>query len=133
MNLHNIVRGLITTVHPDEEAAIYRCSGVTNIEGDIMPSYSEPESIMAQFQSDPNALSHSDGVDYSENTTSVYLYATEETPVTQTQRIPLASVGDYIKRSNGTEWKVTGIQEDWSADGWMKVTATLSVEGMKHA
>ena len=52
LNLHNVVRSAITSVHPDENCILYQSIGQQNIKGVVKSVYSEPQSIMANFQPD---------------------------------------------------------------------------------
>ena len=37
LNLHNIVRGAITAVHPDIECQLYHAMGQRNVKGKVTP------------------------------------------------------------------------------------------------
>jgi len=119
LNLHNVVRGAITAIHPDEDCTLYQSLGQKNIKGEVYPIYAEPQSIKANFQPDTDRLDHPDSKNVTSDTMTVYLYSNLSYPVMGVNRVP-ARTGDFIQRSDETYWLVTSI-EDWSWDGWCKV------------
>lgn len=59
LNLHKVVRGVITAVHPDEECTLYQSVGQVNVKGIVKSKYSEPQSVKVNFQPlDTQALQH---------------------------------------------------------------------------
>lgn len=61
MNLHAIVRGSITSVHPDETVTLYQSDGQAVAYGRVTPYYKEPITIAAQIQPNAeNSLDHSE-------------------------------------------------------------------------
>ena len=117
LNLHNVVRSAITSVHPDENCILYQSIGQQNIKGVVKSVYSEPQSIMANFQPDAESLQHTDAKNITPTSEKVYLYS-NDLPVMGQKRLPLLRTGDIIERNDGTFWLITTISEDWSWDGW---------------
>ena len=59
LNLHNVVRGAITAIHPDETVTLYQSAGQRNVKGKIVSIYNEPQEVKANFQPlDSDALKH---------------------------------------------------------------------------
>ena len=52
LDLHTVVRGAVTAVHPDERVVRYRSVGQSNVRGKMVPAYAEPETLDAQIQSE---------------------------------------------------------------------------------
>lgn len=133
MNLHAIVRGLITRVHPDEPVELIQCAGVENLKGVIRTTYAEPVPILANIQPTGEPLEHTDGMNVTPQTEDAYLFSNASNPVKGITRLPMARTGDFLRRGDGTLWRVTDVLEDWSADGWAKVRITQQVEGLDDA
>lgn len=128
MNLHHIVRGAITSVHPDETALLYRANGQDNVKGKVKARYEEPETIKGNFQAmDALTLQQLERGSVTGCTVQAYLYSDIANPVSGISRIPITRTGDFIKRSDDTWWLVHNVIEDWSADGWIKVGLTRQV------
>lgn len=51
MNLHSLVRGAITTLHPDETVTLRQSTGQQNVRGRITPVYAPAQVVNAQIQS----------------------------------------------------------------------------------
>ena len=122
INLHNVVRGVITAIHPDEICTLYQSTGQINVKGKIKPVYAEPRDIKANFQPlDSESLKHVEALSVTGVDEQVFLYSTEPFPVTGQQRLPVTRTGDIIKRGDGTYWLITVVFEDWTWDGWANV------------
>ena len=50
LNLHAIVRGAITSVHPDETVTLYQSTGQSNNYGIVTAQYAEPQTVKAQVE-----------------------------------------------------------------------------------
>lgn len=129
INLHNLVRGAITSIHPDECAILRQSLGQRNIKGTVTPLYSRQINVKAQFQSASSGeLYHANYVGESELIRKVYLYAEPSLPPFAMNR-PLGRSGDYIYRLDGkTWWLVTGVSDDFTNVGWVCVMAKLQVK-----
>lgn len=122
MNLHNVVRGAITSIHPDEEVTLYQSEGQVNVKGVIKAKYKAPKTVKANFQPlDANALKHIEAFNQTPMSEQVFLYSDDSFPVAGQQRLPAIRTGDFIKRSDNTWWLITTVMEDWSWDGWCNV------------
>lgn len=126
LNLHNVVRGAITAIHPDENCTLYQSIGQQNIKGKVIPVYAEPREIKANFQPDAEALQHTDGMNQTPCSDRVYLYS-EDYGVSGQHRLPVTRTGDFIKRADETWWLITSVREDWTWDGWACVDVNRQV------
>jgi hypothetical protein len=131
LNLHSLVRGAISSVHPEVKATLYRASG-QNIGpgGKVMPDYAPGEAITAQVQSEgPSVLAQVDRVGQEEVSRKLYLFSEPdlEHKVGGIVR-PLSRGGDMIQFEDETWWLVEAVIEDFSRSGWASVRATLQVK-----
>lgn len=128
MNLHGIVRPLITKVHPDEDCVLYQASGQTNTLGVVKPIYEAPQDVKIQWQPNNQSLSHQEHTNFTEIREQIYLYSAHTLPISGVKRVPILRGGDIVYRPlNQGYWLVTSVLEDWSADGWAKAEVTLQV------
>lgn len=75
INLHHVVRGAITAIHPDETVQIYINTGQQNDWGTVTPTYAGPIEAKAQIQSESDsALFHSNRVGMNAETCKAYFY-----------------------------------------------------------
>lgn len=122
VNLHHVVRGAITAIHPDENCTLYQSLGQKNVKGKVTPVYAEPKTIDANFQPlDSDTLRHLEAMNDTQTSEQVFLYSDTSLPVSGERRLPITRNGDILKRSDGTYWLVTAVLEDWSWDGWCNV------------
>ena len=122
VNLHHVVRGAITAIHPDENCILYQSLGQKNAKGKVIPVYAEPKTIKANFQPlDSDTLKHLEAMNDTQTSEQVFLYSDTSLPVSGERRLPITRNGDILKRSDGTYWLVTAVLEDWSWDGWCNV------------
>ena len=122
LNLHNVVRGAITSIHPDETVTLYQSAGQTNVRGIVKAIYKEPQTIKANFQPlDTDALKHMEAFNQTPMSEQAFLYSDMAYPVTGQQRLPNIRTGDFIQRSDETFWLITAVLEDWTWDGWCNV------------
>lgn len=129
VNLHNVVRGTITTIHPDEDCTLYQANGQVNNKGVITSIYLEPQEIKANIQPfDTQALKHLERVNDTKASEQIFVYSNLDMPVSGIQRMPILRSGDFIKRQDGTYWLITSVIEDWSWDGWANAGITQQVE-----
>lgn len=122
LNLHNVVRGAITAIHPDEAVTLYQSAGQTNVRGIVKAIYKEPQTVRANFQPlDSDALKHIEAFNQTPISEQVFLYSDMAYPVAGQQRLPNVRTGDIIQRSDNTFWLITAVLEDWTWDGWCNV------------
>ena len=134
INLHAIVRGAVTALHPDEAVTLYQSTGQTNTLGRLAPAYAEPQTVQAQIQSlSAEDLAHMEDASRTEISRKAYLFAPDAAQPPAGIVRPLARGGDMLVRSDGTWWLVTGIIEDFTASGWVCVAITQQVEGPQEA
>ena len=120
VNLHNVVRSAITSIHPDENCILYQSIGQRNVKGKVTAVYAEPKNVRANFQPlDTDALKHFEATNQTPCSEQVFLYS-EDYGVSGTHRIPTRT-GDIIKRADNTFWLVVKVLEDWTWDGWANV------------
>ena len=121
MNLHDIVRGAITSNLEDEVFTLYRSIGqINNDEGIMTASYSPGETIKGNFQSDSDAALHFSGMT-AQNTIirKLYVYASDDRAGRPWAMYrPLARSGDYVLDKRGDYWFVIAVTEDFSQAGW---------------
>lgn len=128
LNLHGIVRSVITAVHPDEDCVLYQSVGQKNVLGVVTTVYNPPQAIKANWQPlDSQTLQHLERIGDTKASEQVFLYSNTDMPVSGVQRMPITRTGDIIKRWDGTYWLVTSVIEDWSARGWANVGVTQQV------
>ena len=129
MNLHDIVRGAVTTVARDKPCKIYRATGkqVRSERGDTVPVYAAPKDIKAQFQSvSADVLQHFEKVNVTTSTRRVYLYADYD-PAARPWAMwrPLGRSGDLIQDDLECWWLITDVLEDFTHEGWASVLAVM--------
>lgn len=130
LNLHAIVRGPITALHPDETVALYQSTGQENVRGRTTATYAESKTVLAQIQGNGgNALAQSEAVSTTMAERKAYLYAPGEALPPEGMIRQLARTGDYLKRADGTWWLVTSVIDAFAKSGWMCVGLTAQVTG----
>lgn len=131
LNLHQVVRGAITSVHPDIDVELLRSVG-NDIDdsGFSLPQYAPIQRIRAQVQSEGDAaLFHSDHVGMNSIIRKIYLFAPKEMALQAASIVrPLSRTGDYIRMPDGTWWLVIAVLENFSGVNWIGVRAQLQVE-----
>lgn len=123
MNLHDLVRGAIPPLHPDESVLLVQSTGSLNVRGVVTPQYADAVQVRAQVQSMGNDdLKAMNDTARTEVQRRAYLYsATPAGLVPQGIVRPLARGGDLLRRADGTWWLVAAMMEDFSASGWVCV------------
>lgn len=123
VNLHQVVRGAIPVLHPDETVLLIQSKGQKNVRGKVSPIYADAVSVKAQIQSmgndDLRAMNDTWRVEHQRK---AYLFS--ETPagvIPQTIVRTLERGGDFLRRADGSWWLVTGMMEDFSGSGWVSV------------
>lgn len=125
VNLHGVVRGAITTIHPDLECLLYHAVGQVNVKGKTKPVYLAPIPIKANFQAlDADKLNHTEAKNDTPASEQVFLYS--EKPYVTGQYRFNARTGDIIQRED-EYWLIVSILEDWSIDGWCNVAVHRQV------
>ena len=123
MNLHEIVAGPIGAVNRHEMITLYRCTGVTNTKGKILPSYIK-STVRAQIQRPSAAdLELNERVARASQSIKAWINAPADTINRVAQ-----SAGDIIQRADGTYWLIVGIKESYATEGWLSVFAVEQVE-----
>lgn len=131
LNLHDIVRGVVTFVHDDESITYYRNTGFKNVKGRISPTYAEPEVFKAQVQRESDlSLNHSNNTNSNTQTLKVFMYSPEEGYYFGMSR-PFQRSGDMFQRWDGTWWLVTAVTDDFFNAGWVSLRAVLQVNGIE--
>ena len=123
MNLHDIVKGAIGAVNRHEMITLYRCTGVQNSKGKIIPSYVK-STVRAQIQR-PNAadIELNERVARAKQSIKAWIDA----PADVINRVS-QSAGDVIQRADGTYWLIVAIRESYATEGWLSVLAIEQVE-----
>jgi len=122
MNLHGIVRGVITGVNPDILVTIQFSTGHSNEGGRQVPTYQTARNIPAQVQALTfKDLHQLDGLNQAGVQRAIYLYGKIDGVI----RSEVAG-GDIITIASGANrgtWLVTKSLEQWP--DWCKVAVTL--------
>ena len=80
LNLHDLVRGAINIVNPDEDVWLIQNIGQTNVKGRITAIYAEPEKVRAQVQTlSGDDLTVMNDTERTEGDRKFYLYAETKT------------------------------------------------------
>ena len=127
--LHGIVRGAVTSVFGDEAISLVQSAGQANVNGRIIPTYSEPVAMRAQIQSmGSDELAHYEKTDSTKVYRKAWLNESAAYPVAGIVRRH-ARNGDFIRRADGSWWLVTAVIDDFSRAGWVSVAITLQTAG----
>lgn len=130
LNLHAIVSPVLNAVQQTETVFVFKCLGVTNHYGDIVPDYSEPVKTQARWQIDSDeALEHTDAVNQNMILRKVYIDTTMDARISELNRV-VGKGADYIYRqSDNTWWMVNATYDEFAAQGWVCVRVVLQLEG----
>ena len=130
LNLHDIVRGAINIVNPDEDVWLIQNIGQTNVKGRVTASYAPAQKVRAQVQTlSGDDLTVMNDTERTERDRKFYLYSDTETGTPPSGIIrPLGKSGDFMRRNDGTYWKVYNVSEDYTTDGWVLVLASQQVD-----
>lgn len=132
LNLHDIVRGAITAVHPDETVQLYFNVGQNNDWGEVTPIYEGPYEVQAQIQSESDsALFHSERAGMNTETVKAYFYQSDTSPISDLSRFKERG-GDMFQRADGSWWLITAIPDNFSDVGWISTRATLQVNAPQN-
>lgn len=123
INLHDIVRAVIPILHPDENVVLVQSTGNVNVRGIVTPTWAEPQTVIAQIQSmGVDDLQAQNDVSVAGEQRKAWLYSDTAAGLTPDGIVrPLARGGDLIRRVDGSWWYVAGLQEDFTASGWVSV------------
>lgn len=129
VNLHQVVRGAIPVLHPDEDVLLIQNLGQENVRGLVTATFADAVAVKAQIQSMGNDdLRVMNDTYRVEHQRKAYLFS--ETPtgvIPQTIMRTLERGGDMIRRADGSWWLITGMMEDFSASGWVSVRIVSQV------
>jgi hypothetical protein len=130
LNLHAMVRGAISALHPEVKATLYQSVGqIVLADGSIKSRYAPGQPISVQMQSEgAEALFHSDRVGMEEENRKFYLFS-ESAPDRRVAGLvrALSRGGDMLQLEDGSWWLVEAILEDFTLSGWASVRAVLQV------
>ncbi|WP_418872175.1 hypothetical protein [Sutterella wadsworthensis] len=119
LNLHSIVRGAISSVHPDISATLYRSVGDygEDDQGDPVQLFAAGVPVKAQLQSlGSDVVQRVEDISMAATLRKMYLFA--DTKAWSMFR-PLSKTGDYIKDETGCLWLVNAVIEDFTRSGWV--------------
>jgi hypothetical protein len=127
LNLHGIVRGVVTAVNADETVAVSSSNGTTPSgagDGTVVPVYTT-----ASFGAQVQPLSGRDlrqiaSLNLQGTLKKIYLYGDVEAIVRNVDK-----GGDLVMRSDGSVWKTTIVFEGWDTVGWCAIGCTLQTDG----
>ena len=123
INLHDIVRVVIPILHPDEDVLLVQSTGNVNVRGVVTPTWATPQMVIAQIQSmGADELKAQTDVSVAGEQRKCWLYSDTVPGITPDGIYrPMARGGDLIRRADGSWWYVAGLQEDFTASGWVSV------------
>lgn len=130
MNLHDIVRGAITSVNADQPFTLYTATGNFVRDYDTMETVPEVlagVAVQGQIQSmKPDDIVHAEKIAYGSIVRRLYLRS-DESPSAKPSAIyrPLARARDFLDDHLGRRWQIDALLEDFSAEGWVSVQAIL--------
>ena len=118
MNLHAIVSPVLNAVQQTETVYVYKCLGVTNNYGDIVPDYASPITTQARWQIDSDeVLEHTDNVNQSMILRKIYIDTSADNRLSGINRVS-AKQADYIYRErDNTWWQINATYDEFSAQG----------------
>lgn len=131
MNLHSVANAAVRAINPNSPATIKFSTGSTVApDGMPAPTYSAPVAVQAQVQPLTwRELMMVDGLNLAGAKRGIYLFGDVQSII----RVN-AQGGDIITItpaqgafSANSVWLTVVSLEDWNADGWCKVAATLQV------
>lgn len=130
LNLHDLVRGAINIVNPDEDVWLIQNIGQTNVKGRITASYAPAQKVKAQVQTlSGDDLTVMNDTERTERDRKFYLYSDTETGTPPSGIIrPLGKSGDFIRRADGTWWMVYNVTEEFITSGWVLVLASQQAQ-----
>lgn len=133
INLHAVVRGIIETLHPDENLLLYQNMGQTiGADGVVRNSYLPPRSVRGQVQNlTSEQLEHSERISTNTDQRRIYLFAPDTYPTPAPMERYEARTGDMVQRENGEWLLVTCMADDFRRVGWVCLCATLQSIGLK--
>lgn len=130
MNLHNIVRGTIEAVKPDQDMVIFRSLGTFTRDEDSLvnrPDVMAGLAVRGQIQSmSADSIVQTERITISSIVRKIYLYSDDQaSKAPWALWRPLARSGDYISDARGNQWCVDAVLEDFTDVGWVCVQAIL--------
>ena len=130
LNLHDLVRGAINIVNPDEDVWLIQNISQTNVKGRITASYAPAQKVKAQVQTlSGDDLTVMNDTERTERDRKFYLYSDTETGTPPSGIIrPLSMSGDFIRRADGTWWMVYNVTEEFITSGWVLVLASQQAQ-----
>ena len=122
MNLHKLVRPLVSTVNPSVVATLLASAGSTTADdGTRTPAYADPVQIRVQIQAlQYNDIAQTSGLATEGERRAMYISGNWEGLIRADNR-----GGDIISLPDGSQWLVAMVLENWGdSRGWVKVAAT---------
>ena len=131
LNLHDIVRGAVTSVLDDEDVYLVQSIGQESDWGRVTAKYAPAELVKAQVQTlSGDDLTVNAETERTERDRKFYLYsdtASGQTPAGNV-RI-LGRTGDFLYRIKAkTRWLVYNVNDDFTSAGWVCVLASEQQE-----
>lgn len=131
LNLHDIVRGVVTSVLDDEDVYLVQSIRQESDWGRVTAKYASAELVKAQVQTlSGDDLTVNAETERTERDRKFYLYsdtASGQTPAGNV-RI-LGRTGDFLyRKQTGTWWLVYNVTEDFTSAGWACVLASEQQE-----
>ncbi|HWH86164.1 MAG TPA: hypothetical protein VNV36_05230 [Pseudomonas sp.] len=124
MNLNKVVSGVLGSVTPREDIALFRCTGQANVKGRLTPTYAPFVELLAKVQSvSDEALKLIDRV--GDNSKLLHFYLDGDW---RGVFRPDGTGGDMIY-ARQQWWLINAVPEDFSHAGWVCVRGVLQMTG----
>lgn len=125
MNLHDLVRGTIQAVNPDEPGAVYVSQGSANVRGILTPQFCKVDADLQVQAAKHDPYSHERGLNYTRALFTIYAYgdfADLERP---------AGTGGDICTFRGQWYYISQVLEWWP--GWCAFEVTKQLDANQLA
>lgn len=129
INLHSIVRSVISSIHEDISGTLFRSTG--NYEederGDPVQVFAEGIPVTLQIQTmGSDVIQHVDDISIASSLRKIYIHSSEEAKYRLwSMWRPSDRSGDYLYDSLGRWWKINAVIEDFTRAGWVSVQAQM--------
>jgi len=126
LNLHNMVRGVVTAVNSDITATLRRNTGyTTGANGKQVPAYADTTGQVQVQALGPLELKHMNDMNIQGIARKVYMYGDWGGPIRAD-----ATGGDLLmfprtKGGPAVAWKIVTTFETWTDSGWCAVGVVL--------
>jgi hypothetical protein len=127
LNMHDIVRGAITSINEDRPGTVYVSTGYTNVRGILTPTFA-PVTATLQVQAQKHdPLRHDRALQYSNAYLTIYAYGN----FSDLER-PDGKGGDVVQMTDDSKWyAITQVLEWWPTWSCFEVTRQLNAANVQ--